>query len=136
MNRNMPIAEQDPAMLATCAWQRRDAEWSPYPPGVDALRDAGGHAHYWVRGWNFASPVIAEVELIEHRDPPEYRVVVRRIGAQMMDEPARSPRFTNLELLPNWQPLEWSGPVTGIPRAHDARPDDAPSCQRVLGGET
>ena len=115
MNRNMTIAEQDRAMLATCAWPGRDTEWSPYPPDVEALRAAGGHAHYWVRGWNFPSPVMAEVELIAHRARPKYRVIVRRIGAEVMDEPARSPRFTNLDLLPNWKSLEWSGPVTGTP---------------------
>ncbi|WP_146218728.1 hypothetical protein [Halomonas sp. LBP4] len=92
----------------------RDAEWSPYPPDVDAIRAAGNHAYYWVRGWNFSKPVVAEVELITRNDPLEHSVIVRRIGDQLLEEPARSPRFTNLELLPNWLPLEWSGPIANL----------------------
>lgn len=113
MKRDVPIAVRDPAVHVPCAGQMPDTEWSPYPPDVDALHAAGGHAYYWVRGWKFVTPVIAEVVLITHSAPPEHSVIVRRVGEQTLEETARSPRFTNLELLPNWSPLEWSGPVTG-----------------------
>ena len=135
MNRDVPIAERDPVVHVPCSWQMPDPEWSPYPPDVDAIRAAGGQAYYWVRGWNFVTPVMAEVVLITHSDPPEQCVIVRRVGEQTLDEPARSPRFTNLELLPNWYPLEWAGPVAGASCRQAARHPDVPSCHQNAGGE-
>lgn len=87
-------------------------EWRFYPPTVADLRSAGGRACYWVRGWHFDNPVLAEVTIAHQEVDDTVYVLVLSIDGVELNEPARSPRFTNLELLTDWPPLEWAGPIT------------------------
>lgn len=78
-------------------------EWRQKPPTLEEVVAAGGTprvAHYWVRGWNFNRPVIAEVAASTRAEPLEHFVNVLRVGGLEIMEPASSPRFTNLELFP------------------------------------
>lgn len=124
MNRDVPIAERDPVVHVPCSWQMPDPEWSPYPPDVDAIRAAGGQAYYWVRGWNFVTPVMAEVVLITHSDPPEQSVIVRRVGSKpWMSRPEARGSPT------------WSCSPTGIPWSGQAL-SPAPAAAKRQGIQT
>lgn len=85
--------------------------WRTSPPGLDEVTAEGGVAHYWARGWNFNRPVIAKVAVSARANPPESFLTVISVGDVEVMEPTTSPRFTNLEMLPGWAPLEWAGPI-------------------------
>lgn len=86
-------------------------QWRQKPPTLQEVIDAGGSAHYWARGWNFNRPVMAEVTVSTRAVPLENYVTVVTVGGMSIYEPASSPRFTNHEMLPGWEPLEWAGPI-------------------------
>lgn len=89
-------------------------EWRQAPPELSELEAACADCrvvHYWVRGWNFNRPVIAEVAVSTRANPLENFANVLTVGGVEVFEPTTSPRFTNLELLPGWAPFEWAGPI-------------------------
>lgn len=106
--------------------------WKRYPPTAGSLSVVGGAGLYVVRGWHYPHPVTADVYLTKGLNQRQQWPVVYRIAGVVLDEPASSRRFTNLELLAGWPSLEWSGPwklpMTVTPLCWSELPSPPTSC--------